>query len=126
MSDNEYIFLVNVDDVSLKIYKRSYSDCGYEVVRSEDNIIVLKKGNDIVNLDREDEVLNFMISFIKRYNIKGFISIDLSNEINTIISESKGISFSSYLKKNNNITWYIRQRIAKSIGDKKRREIDIC
>lgn len=118
--ENEYKLLINLSGEMQKIYEKSYKEEKYDLLVNEDGIIIAKKNNDdSINLEHEELVIITVSSMAKKYTQVGFLYIDLTKVINSILKELKDDGKLRIADKR--ITWPIRQEITKAIVDKSKK-----
>jgi hypothetical protein len=111
---NKYEIIINLNEQTKKVYEKSYNEEGYELIVNESNLIFAKKIYDkSINKAKEKAVTNLALNMVKRCNIKGFLYIDLTKEINSIMEKIENADNIDF--KNNNLSWPIRQAITKAI-----------
>ena len=117
---NKYKLLINLSGEMKKIYEKSYKEEKYDLLVNEDGIIIAKKNNgDNINIEHEELVIRTLSSMAKKYSKVGFLYIDLTKVINSIlenIEEDEEIRIAD-----KRITWPIRQKITKAIVDKSKK-----
>ena len=118
--ENQYIFLVNIDEQARKIYEKSYQNDKYEIIKRESIMIAKKEFEKKMS----DEILDFTLNLIFRYNIDKPMIIDLSNEINNIIYECEE-NFPNYIRTNHISILKLKKAIEKSIVDTKRKRLEL-
>ena len=107
----KYLLLYNIDKLSKNIFLKGYIDEGYEVVKDEEeNILIKNNSNSIID---EDTYVKILYSFLKRNSaikeIKGKI-IDLTEAFEYANKKGK------YNKFNNKFDWYIRNIIIRELN----------
>ena len=117
---NKYIFFINIDEQAIKIYERSYQNDKYEIIRKESIIIAKKEFKKKIS----DDILNFTLNLILKYNIEEPMIIDLSNEIDNIIYEFEE-NWEEYIEKNHVSILKLKKGIEKEISNVKRKRLDI-
>ena len=119
---NKYIFFINIDEQAIKIYERSYQNDKYEIIRKESIIIAKKEFEKKIS----DDILNFTLNLILKYNIEEPMIIDLSNEIDKIngIYEFEE-NWEEYIEKNHVSILKLKKEIEKEIANVKRKRLDI-
>lgn len=117
---NKYIFFINIDEQAIKIYERSYQNDKYEIIRKESIIIAKKEFKKKIS----DDILNFTLNLILKYNIEEPMIIDLSNEIDNIIYEFEE-NWEEYIEKNHVSILKLKKGIEKEIANVKRKRLDI-
>ena len=117
---NKYIFFINIDEQAIKIYERSYQNDKYEIIRKESIIIAKKEFEKKIS----DDILNFTLNLILKYNIEEPMIIDLSNEIDNIIYEFEE-NWEEYIEKNHVSILKLKKEIEKEIANVKRKRLDI-
>ena len=118
--ENKYIFFINIDEQAIKIYERSYQNDKYEIIRKESIIIAKKEFEKKIS----DDILNFTLNLILKYNIEEPMIIDLSNEIDNIIYEFEE-NWEEYIEKNHVSILKLKKEIEKEIANVKRKRLDI-
>lgn len=117
---NKYIFFINIDEQAIKIYERSYQNDKYEIIKKESIIIAKKEFEKKIS----DDILNFTLNLILKYNIEEPMIIDLSNEIDSIIYEFEE-NWEEYIEKNHVSILKLKKGIEKEIANVKRKRLDI-
>mgnify|MGYP004565329673 FL=1 len=115
---NKYIFFINIENQAQKIYEKSYKNDEYEKIEKDYipiNIMIMKKEYEI---KIPDEILEFTLNIILKYDIKEPMIIDLSNELNTIIYQYEG-NWIEYVKKHHIFILKLKKAIERTIADKK-------
>lgn len=118
--ENKYIFFINIDEQAIKIYERSYQNDKYEIIKKESIIIAKKEFEKKIS----DDILNFTLNLILKYNIEDPMIIDLSNEIDNIIYEFEE-NWEEYIEKNHVSILKLKKEIEKEIANVKRKRLDI-
>lgn len=118
--ENKYIFFINIDEQAMKIYERSYQNDKYEIIKKESIIIAKKEFEKKIS----DDILNFTLNLILKYNIEEPMIIDLSNEIDNIIYEFEE-NWEEYIEKNHVSILKLKKEIEKEIANVKRKKLDI-
>lgn len=118
--ENKYIFFINIDEQAIKIYERSYQNDKYEIIKKESIIIAKKEFEKKISND----ILNFTLNLILKYNIEEPMIIDLSNEIDNIIYEFEE-NWEEYIEKNHVSILKLKKEIEKEIANVKRKRLDI-
>lgn len=103
----EYILLNKLDVLTKDKLIKSYKDNNYEIIYENNNIIILRLGNKIID---EDTYINITISIIKKRNINNSI-IDITKAF--MYAKEKG----KYNMFNNKFDWYIRNILIKEMID---------
>ena len=86
--ENEYKLLINLSSETQKIYEKSYKEEKYDLLVNEDGIIIAKKNNDnSINLEHEELIIRTVSSMSKKYTQVGFLYIDLTKVINSILKK---------------------------------------
>ena len=114
---NKYIFFINIENQAQKIYEKSYKNDEYEKIEKDYipiNIMIMKKEYEI---KIPDEILEFTLNIILKYDIKEPMIIDLSNELNTIIYQYEG-NWIEYVKKHHIFILKLKKAIERTIADK--------
>ena len=118
--DNKYKLLINLSSEMQKIYEKSYKEEKYDLLVNEDGIIIAKKNNDnSINLEHEELIIRTVSSMAKKYTQVGFLYIDLTKVINSILKKLRDDGKIRIADKR--ITWPIRQAITKAIVDKSKK-----
>ena len=103
-----------------KIYEKSYKEEKCDLLVNEDGIIIAKKNNDnSINLEHEELIIRTVSSMAKKYTQVGFLYIDLTKVINSILKKLRDDGKIRIADKR--ITWPIRQAITKAIVDKSKK-----
>lgn len=118
--ENKYIFFINIDEQAMKIYERSYQNDKYEIIKKESIMIAKKEFEKKIS----DDILNFTLNLILKYNIEEPMIIDLSNEIDNIIYEFEE-NWEEYIEKNHVSILKLKKEIEKEIANVKRKRLDI-
>ena len=83
---NKYKLLINLSGEMKKIYEKSYKEEKYDLLVNEDGIIIAKKTNgDNINIEHEELIIRTLSSMAKKYTKVGFLYIDLTKVINSIL-----------------------------------------
>ena len=118
--ENKYKLLINLSSEMQKIYEKSYKEEKYDFLVNEDGIIIAKKNNDnSINLEHEELIIRTVSSMAKKYTQVGFLYIDLTKVINSILKKLRDDGKIRIADKR--ITWPIRQAITKAIVDKSKK-----
>lgn len=118
--ENKYKLLINLSSEMQKIYEKSYKEEKYDLLVNEDGIIIAKKNNDnSINLEHEELIIRTVSSMAKKYTQAGFLYIDLTKVINSILKKLRDDGKIRIADKR--ITWPIRQEITKAIVDKSKK-----
>lgn len=118
--ENKYKLLINLSSEMQKIYEKSYKEEKYDLLVNEDGIIIAKKNNDnSINLEHEELIIRTVSSMAKKYTQVGFLYIDLTKVINSILKKIENDGKIRIADKR--ITWPIRQAITKAIVDKSKK-----
>lgn len=118
--ENKYKLLINLSSEMQKIYEKSYKEEKYDLLVNEDGIIIAKKNNDnSINLEHEELIIRAVSSMAKKYTQAGFLYIDLTKVINSILKKLRDDGKIRIADKR--ITWPIRQEITKAIVDKSKK-----
>lgn len=118
--ENKYKLLINLSSEMQKIYEKSYKEEKYDLLVNEDGIIIAKKNNDnSINLEHEELIIRTVSSMAKKYTQAGFLYIDLTKVINSILKKLRDDG--KIRIADNRITWPIRQEITKAIVDKSKK-----
>ena len=118
--ENKYKLLINLSSEMQKIYEKSYKEEKYDLLVNEDGIIIAKKNNDnSINLEHEELIIRTVSSMAKKYTQVGFLYIDLTKVINSILKKLRDDGKIRIADKR--ITWTIRQAITKAIVDKSKK-----
>lgn len=118
--ENKYKLLINLSSEMQKIYEKSYKEEKYDLLVNEDGIIIAKKNNDnSINLEHEELIIRTVSSMAKKYTQVGFLYIDLTKVINSILKKIENDGKIRIADKR--ITWPIRQEITKAIVDKSKK-----
>lgn len=118
--ENKYKLLINLSSEMQKIYEKSYKEEKYDLLVNEDGIIIAKKNNDnSINLEHEELIIRTVSSMAKKYTQVGFLYIDLTKVINSILKKLRDDGKIRIADKR--ITWPIRQAITKAIVDKSKK-----
>ena len=118
--ENKYKLLINLSSEMQKIYEKSYKEEKYDLLVNEDGIIIAKKNNDnSINLEHEELIIRTVSSMAKKHTQAGFLYIDLTKVINSILKKLRDDGKIRIADKR--ITWPIRQEITKAIVDKSKK-----
>lgn len=118
--ENKYKLLINLSSEMQKIYEKSYKEEKYDLLVNEDGIIIAKKNNDnSINLEHEELIIRTVSGMAKKYTQIGFLYIDLTKVINSILKKLENDGKIRIADKR--ITWPIRQAITKAIVDKSKK-----
>ena len=118
--ENKYKLLINLSSEMQKVYVKSYKEEKYDLLVNEDGIIIAKKNNDnSINLEHEELIIRTVSSMAKKYTQAGFLYIDLTKVINSILKKLRDDGKIRMADKR--ITWPIRQEITKAIVDKSKK-----
>lgn len=118
--ENKYKLLINLSSEMQKVYEKSYKEEKYDLLVNEDGIIIAKKNNDnSINLENEELIIRTVSSMAKKYIQVGFLYIDLTKVINSILNKLEDDGKIRIADKR--ITWPIRQAITKAIVDKSKK-----
>lgn len=118
--ENKYKLLINLSSEMQKVYVKSYKEEKYDLLVNEDGIIIAKKNNDnSINLEHEELIIRTVSSMAKKYTQVGFLYIDLTKVINSILKKLRDDGKIRIADKR--ITWPIRQAITKAIVDKSKK-----
>ena len=118
--ENKYKLLINLSSEMQKIYEKSYKEEKCDLLVNEDGIIIAKKNNDnSINLEHEELIIRTVSSMAKKYTQAGFLYIDLTKVINSILKKLRDDGKIRIADKR--ITWPIRQEITKAIVDKSKK-----
>ena len=118
--ENKYKLLINLSSEMQKIYEKSYKEEKYDLLVNEDGIIIAKKNNDnSINLEHEELIIRTVSSMVKKHTQAGFLYIDLTKVINSILKKLRDDGKIRIADKR--ITWPIRQEITKAIVDKSKK-----
>ncbi len=118
--ENKYKLLINLSSEMQKIYEKSYKEEKCDLLVNEDGIIIAKKNNDnSINLEHEELIIRTVSSMAKKYTQVGFLYIDLTKVINSILKKLRDDGKIRIADKR--ITWPIRQAITKAIVDKSKK-----
>ena len=118
--ENKYKLLINLSSEMQKVYEKSYKEEKYDLLVNEDGIIIAKKNNDnSINLEHEELIIRTVSSMAKKYTQVGFLYIDLTKVINSILKKLRDDGKIRIADKR--ITWPIRQEITKAIVDKSKK-----
>ena len=118
--ENKYKLLINLSSEMQKIYEKSYKEEKCDLLVNEDGIIIAKKNNDnSINLEHEELIIRTVSSMAKKYTQVGFLYIDLTKVINSILKKLRDDGKIRIADKR--ITWPIRQEITKAIVDKSKK-----
>ena len=115
MRKNKYIFFINIEEQARKIYEKSYKNSEYERVKKDfvpANIMIIKKEYEKKLLD---EILEFTLNLILKYNIKEPMILDLSNELNSIIEQYEG-NWTQYAKTNHIYILKLKKEIERNVA----------
>ena len=118
MRKNKYIFFINIEEQARKIYEKSYKNSEYERVKKDfvpENIMIIKKEYE---KKLSDEILEFTLNLILKYNIKETMILDLSNELKSIIEQYEG-NWTQYVKSNHIYILKLKKAIETNIVNKK-------
>ncbi len=114
---NKYELIINIDNETKNVYKRSFVDNGYEIIAEADNLIFARKILDTsINLKNEKMLVDFTLSIAKKYSSHGVLCLDLSNDYNIIMKKIENMD--TVKLTDNKIPWYIRQAITRAIVKK--------
>ncbi len=120
--ENKYKLLINLSSEIQKIYEKSYKEEKYDLLVNEDGTIIAKKNNDnSINLEHEELIIRTVSSMSKKYTQVGFLYIDLTKVINSILKKLENDGKIRIADKR--ITWPIRQAITKAIVDKSKKAL---
>ena len=117
--ENNYKVFFGIEPETKKIFEKNLISEGYNIVETDEKeILFVKKCKDIEEEYRQAEqiAIKILISIIKKYLGRGLIYIDFSEDMEKIIENIKENNYN--FKKDNRITWRIRQAITKAIIDK--------
>lgn len=115
MRKNKYIFFINIEEQARKIYEKSYKNSEYERVKKDfvpANIMIIKKEYEKKLLD---EILEFTLNLILKYNIKEPMILDLSNELNSIIEQYEG-NWTQYVKTSHIYILKLKKEIERNVA----------
>ena len=128
--ENKYLLLINLEKQTKKIYEEKFNKENYSFLINKDNIILVKKEvikneektkekrkEDIKN-NNEEIIVKYIESISRKYNNYGFLCIDLTNEINSILKDLE--KDGKIRVADQRITWRIRQAMLKAIVDKEK------
>lgn len=121
--ENKYLLLMNLEKQTKKIYEEKFKKENYNFLLNEDNVILVKKGNEnnkekTKNKNNEEIIVKYIESISRKYNNYGFLYIDLTKEINNILKDlEKDEKIRAAYQR---ITWRIRQAMVKAIVDKEK------
>ena len=119
--ENKYLLLINLEKQTKKIYEEKFKKENYNFLLNEDNVILVKKGNENNKEKTEDKnneeiIVKYVESICHKYNNYVFSYIDLTKEINNILKDLE--KDEKIRVADQRITWRIRQAITKTITDK--------
>ena len=109
---------INIEEQARKIYEKSYKNSEYERVKKDfvpENIMIIKKEYE---KKLSDEILEFTLNLILKYNIKETMILDLSNELKSIIEQYEG-NWTQYVKTNHIYILKLKKAIETNIVNKK-------
>lgn len=121
--ENKYLLLMNLEKQTKKIYEEKFKKENYNFLLNEDNVILVKKGNEnnkekTKNKNNEEIIVKYIESISRKYNNYGFLYIDLTKEINNILKDLE--KDEKIRAADQRITWRIRQAMVKAIVDKEK------
>lgn len=121
--ENKYLLLMNLEKQTKKIYEEKFKKENYNFLLNEDNVILVKKGNEnnkekTKNKNNEEIIVKYIESISRKYNNYGFLYIDLTKEINNILKDLE--KDEKIRVADQRITWRIRQAMVKAIVDKEK------
>ena len=114
--ENKYIFFVNIEEQTRRVYEKSYKNDKYEIIKKE-NIMIAKKEFE---KKMTEEILDFTLGLILRYNIEKPMIMDLSNELNNIIYEFKE-NWKKYVVTNHISILKLKKAIEENIAMQKKK-----
>ncbi len=121
--ENKYLLLMNLEKQTKKIYEEKFKKENYNFLLNEDNVILVKKGNEnnkekTKNKNNEEIIVKYIESISRKYNNYGFLYIDLTKEINNILKDLE--KDEKIRAADQRITWRTRQAMVKAIVDKEK------
>ena len=124
--ENKYLLLMNLEKQTKKIYEEKFKKENYNFLLNEDNVILVKKGNEnnkekTKNKNNEEIIVKYIESISRKYNNYGFLYIDLTKEINNILKDLE--KDEKIRVADQRITWRIRQAMLKAIVDKEKNKV---
>lgn len=114
--ENKYIFFINIEEQTRRVYEKSYKNDKYEIIKKE-NIMIAKKEFE---KKMTEEILDFTLGLILRYNIEKPMIMDLSNELNNIIYEFKE-NWEKYVATNHISILKLKKAIEENIAIQKKK-----
>lgn len=120
--ENKYEVIINLDEKMKEIYIKRYEKEEYQIIKNENHILFVKKGNKYLEKEKQEEYLiTLALTMITKYPIEGILYISFSEEFNKIlekIEKEEVLDIHHY-----NIPFFIRTKIVKAISKKHREEV---
>jgi len=122
---NEYLLLSGCSLEIINIYKRYFIREGYQILKDNDRMILVKKAvkEDNINKYLEDNIIKVIMLYSERYDNRGSIFIDFSNNIDRVKKKVNLYYEEGCRKIDNNITWLIRHSFIEAYSNKFNKEM---